>query len=211
MAIPIQLINIFKGSKIQTFSPYYEEIVEYAELTNERRVALFFAHIGVETAYFNRFTENLNYSSVRLSQVWPNRFAVDRKATIKVPNALAKSIANKPQLIANTIYGGQYGNNRINDGWLYCGKGCPMLTFKSNYTSFSSDLSVFLGVNFVEHPEAILEPKNSIYAGAHFSKLKNINYFADKGDVMGSTKKWNGGLNGLKERQNLYNKIIKQL
>jgi len=211
--IPNEIKQIFKGSKIGQFDPYFSEVVEYCELTNERRLAQFFAQTGVESQYYTKFVENLMYSAQGLANTWPKLYAVNPLSKIKVPNKLAISIQKKPELIASTSYENKNGNGNFEsrDGWKYIGRGTIQLTGKSNYRDFTDNLGVFLSNDFVKYPDAVIEPKNSLYAGAFYWRKNKLNLFADKQDIKGATRKINGGNSHLAERTDLYNKIIKVL
>lgn len=196
---------LFPKSKIDQFDPYFSECFEYSEINTKLRLAMFLSQVGVESAYFKTLSENLNYSEKRLSQVWPNRFLDKKTGT---PNLLAKSIAGKPELIGNIVYSNRLGNNESN-GFFFRGRGLIQLTGYFNYKAFSDDMSSYLGVNFLEHPDALLEPRNALYSACWFWRARNLNKFADKGDVVGATKIINGGNHGLTARTDLYNKILK--
>ena len=46
------------------------------EINNTARLAAFLAQVAVESGQLNRLEENLNYSVLRLMQVWPGRFLI---------------------------------------------------------------------------------------------------------------------------------------
>jgi len=196
---------LFPKSKISTFDPWWSECLEYASINTKERLGMFLAQVAVESGFFTTLSENLKYSAERLAVVWPNRFK--DKLTGK-PNALAKSVANKPELIAREVYGSKLGNTKGN-AYFYKGRGLIQLTGYANYKAFNEDLGSYLGVNFLEHPDALLEPRNALYSACHFWKERNINVCADKKDVRCATKLVNGGFNALRERQNIYDKIMK--
>lgn len=204
MAIPIQIKNIFPNSKIASFDPYVEECFEYANINTKLRKAMFYAQAGIESAYFKTLSENLNYSAIRLSIVWPKKF----KDKLGNPNDLAKRIASNPKLIASEVYGDKLGNTKEN-AYLYIGRGLIQLTGYVNYKAFNDDMGSYLNTDFIKHPDALLEPRNALYSACHFWKTRNLNKFADKGDVKGATKVINGSYTALRERQELYNKILK--
>ena len=83
--------------------------------------------------------ENMNYSAARIRQVWP-----------KNPGAV--QYANKPQELANYIYGKQFGNRGGNDGWNYRGKGLNQLTFRANYAAIAK----IIGVDIVSNPDLLV-------------------------------------------------------
>lgn len=90
-------------------------------------------------------SENLYYSSAaRIHQVWPTRFP-----TI----ASAAPYAKNPQKLANKVYGGRMGNNHIDDGWRYRGRGLAQITGKDNYSRFG----------IAHAPDNALEIKTSVH------------------------------------------------
>ncbi|WP_454623105.1 chitinase [Brucella anthropi] len=89
--------------------------------------------------------ENLNYTSAaRIRQVWPSRFA---------SVAAAQPFVRNPPALANKVYGGRMGNTRPNDGWLYRGRGLPMITGKDNYKKFG----------IADAPEKALEDGTAVH------------------------------------------------
>jgi len=148
--------------------------------------------------------------------VWPNRFAVknpdgkyklDEKGK-KIPNAFAKALHRKPQLIANAVYSNRMGNGTIEsgDGWAHRGMGAKQLTGKDNHKRCGD----YLGVDFVANPEKLLEPEYAIRSAGWFWKTNNLNKFADVGDIKGMTKAINGGLIGIEDRTARYDKCYGQ-
>ena len=53
-------------------------------------LAAFLATVGHESEMLTRLSENLNYSAQGLADTWPERYAVNPKARVKAPNALAE-------------------------------------------------------------------------------------------------------------------------
>ena len=88
------------------------------------------------------------------------------------------------------------GNTRPGDGPRYRGRGFLQVTGRANYGEMSKEL----GVNFVEKPEALAEPK---YAAASAVKWfqKRWMRFKDWGNTKAVTKVVNGGYNGLADRE----------
>jgi len=180
------------------------------EIDTSQRIAAFLAQTSHESAGYTMLEENLNYSDVTMAAVWPARFAVkgpdgkyklDEKGK-KIPNAFAKALHRKPQLIANTVYSNRMGNGTIEsgDGWKHRGMGLKQLTGKDNHKRCGE----YLGIDLVEHPELLLEPIFAARSAGWFWKTNNLNRFADVGDIKGMTKVINGGLIGYDQRQALY-------
>jgi putative chitinase len=183
------------------------------EINTPQRIAAFIAQTSHESGGYTMLFENLNYRAATLAACWPNRFAVlgaDKKPVKEngklVPTAVANSIAGKPELIANLVYSSRMGNGpaESGEGWKYRGRGLKQLTGKDNYARCGTSL----GVDLVGNPDLLLEPMYAARSAGWFWKTNSLSTFADKGDIAGMTKKINGGLIGLAERQAKYDKCL---
>jgi putative chitinase len=95
---------------------------------------------------FKPIVENLNYTTAsRLRQVWPVRFADIR---------VAREYTNNPRKLANLVYGGRLGNDSIDDGYKYRGRGFVQITGKANYAKFSD----IVMEDLVANPEIACTP-----------------------------------------------------
>lgn len=193
--------------------PIIETCVEF-EINTPQRIAGFLAQTSHESGGYTMLTENLNYRAATLAACWPNRFAElgsdkkpkrDAKGAL-IPTKVAHSIAGKPELIANMVYSSRMGNGapQTGEGWKFRGRGLKQLTGKDNYARCGRDL----GVDLVSNPDLLLEPIYAARSAGWFWKMNKLSEYADNGDIKGMTKKINGGFIGLKERQDLYNKIM---
>jgi len=95
-----------------------------------------------ETGGFARFEENLNYDAKGLLKTFSKYFKT---------LAHANECARRPQKIANIVYGGRMGNDNINDGWKFRGRGALQTTGKNNYRR----LGEFLGIDLVSNPDSV--------------------------------------------------------
>jgi len=202
-----KLHTLFPKSK--AIIPYWDEVCSYAELITKKRTAMFLAQIGHESQGFTRLVENLNYSAQGLANTWPTRYAVNPNALRKYPNKLAKSIARKPEAIANHSYANRFGNGGVlsGDGWKYRGRGYMMTTFKANYEAL--DFEFQMDGAIVTNPDILLEPYWAIMSAAAFWKRNRLNRFADISDVMGARKVVNGGLIGLADVNEKYQQLTR--
>jgi putative chitinase len=167
------------------------------EINTPQRRAMFLAQCCHESGHFRAVSENLNYKADSLSRVFPKYFKdVD-------PNDYAK----QPEKIANRVYGNRMGNgdDASGDGYRFRGRGLIQLTGKSNYVACSEDLEVDL----IENPDYLLSPEGAARSAAWFWDSRDLNDLADAGDVVGATKKINGGTIGLEERTELYEDALK--
>lgn len=102
-----------------------------------------------ETRCLQKLEESLNYSAKRMTEVWASRF----------PSiASAEPYAYQPEKLANKVYGGRLGNVKPGDGWLYRGRGIPMITGQVNYLLLQ-DLTA---IGLVEKPDLLLNPDIAI-------------------------------------------------
>jgi hypothetical protein len=77
---------------------------------------------------------------------------------------------------------------------------CNQLTGKSNYIACSEDLEVDL----IENPDYLITPEGAARSAAWFWSANDLNKYADSDDIVGCTKRVNGGTIGLEERTELY-------
>lgn len=174
------------------------------DINTKERMSLFIAHALHESGGFNKLQESFAYKPNRLLAVFPSRV----KTLITATNLVNKG----KEAIANFLYNNRYGNTGANDGWLYSGKGLGGLTFKDNYINMQKIMKEY-GFNYdiVSNPLLLLNKTVATISFMCYWKSKNLNAYADKGDIVGSTKVINGGLNGLDERKKLYQLALKYL
>lgn len=167
------------------------------EINTALRAAAFIAQTFAESNYGRQLEENLNYSAERLMQVWPKRF----------PDMyVAKAFAHKPMLIADKVYGGRMGNREPGDGWRYRGRGYMMLTGRGNYEKFFS----FAIENYACHPipDDLLQPSWAMLSAMWYWKDRELNRFADVGDIDEITRLITGCKNDAPSRKRLYLKLL---
>jgi putative chitinase len=158
---------------------------EPAELVTPLRVQHFFAQIATETGGFARIDENMNYSARRLLQVFPRRVTPEQ----------AQRLANRPERIANHVYGGRLGNREPGDGWLYRGSGFMQLTGRANFR----DRGIMIGRPLEAQPELVRQPEPGFETAAAYWTARRINDAADRDNLTTVRKLVNGGTNGLAE------------
>ena len=94
------------------------------------------------------------------------------------------------------------GNTFTGDGIRFKGRGYIQITGRANYSLISKDFNF----DFLTHPEELSKsPYAMLCAGWYWDK-RVLNKLAAKDDIVSITKKVNGGLNGLKDRQFWLNK-----
>ena len=161
-----------------------------------RSRAHFVSQVLHESGGLRYLAENLNYSAERLCAVWPKRF----------PNAdRARPYAHDPEKLANYVYAGRMGNTEPGDGWKYFGRGLIQITGRSNYALMQE----LTGLQTLDDPDLLCEPGPALLSavawwGETVPDAENLS-------VDQVTRRVNGGLNGLADRQRLFDVALRVL
>jgi putative chitinase len=176
------------------------EILPDYDITSIPRVAAFLAQTAHESGGYTAIKENLNYRAVTLRKVFPKYFPNDE---------IANAYAQKPEMIANRVYGGRMGNGdeHSGDGFRYCGRGLIQLTGKDNYTRYAQGTDQTVE----EASEHLTTFEGCVQSACWFWEANNLNQFADNGDILTMTKRINGGTIGLADRQQHYQHALQVL
>lgn len=171
------------------------------EINTIRRIAAFLTTLAHEGGFKVGRRENMNYSASRMAEVWPSRFAG--------PNALARALDRKPELIANHVYANRMGNGppESGDGWRYRGNGPIQLTGKANHRAFADSI----GMSVEDASDYIATLEGGIEAAAWFWEENDVNRLADTPGVADETKRINGGTIGLADRMERFNRTVARL
>jgi len=161
------------------------------DINTPARMASFIGQCKHESGNFSHLEENLNYSAVRLTQVFPNKFTL-----AKAQDAVSKGKA----AVAEGMYGhrSDLGNTQDGDGGKFFGRGLIQLTGRANYTSFATAIGK---PEIIEHPELLATPEFACLSAGWFWSTRKLNDLADKADYDLMTKRINGGTLGLAERK----------
>ena len=177
------------------------DMFEKYDITTTNRIAGFMAQCSHESRDFTALEENLNYSEKALNSVFSRYFGQGKRN--------AAEYARKPEKIANYVYqdkfrskGGAMGNTQEGDGWRFRGRGIKQLTGRNNYTAFAKTV----GMTAEEAADYLGTKKGAFESACWFWKTNNIAHYADNDDIVGMTKRINGGTIGLKDREARYNR-----
>lgn len=152
-------------------------------------VAHVMAQLSHECGAGREVVENLNYTAPRLRQVWPKRFPT---------LASAAPYAGRPRALANKVYNGRMGNaSGSDDGWTFRGRGAAQTTGRDGYQR----LAQATGLDLVNDPDLVLSPAHFLECGVADFVACGCLPFARADDVVGVTRRLNGGTVGLAERQ----------
>jgi putative chitinase len=180
------------------------EILPKYGIDTEQRIAGFIAQCAHESGEFRTLEENLNYSEKSLNAVFGRYFGAGKRN--------AAEYARNPEKIANYVYQDEFrkskmGNVKDGDGWRFRGRGLKQLTGRDNYTAFGKTV----GMTAEEAAEYVATPKGAVESACWFWVNAKCNTFADKGDIVGLSKRINGGTIGLEDRTRRWNEALKIL
>ncbi|MEB0192424.1 MULTISPECIES: glycoside hydrolase family 19 protein [unclassified Pseudomonas] len=99
------------------------------------------------------------------------------------------------------------GNTEKGDGPKYRGRGLIQVTGRANYRACGEAL----GLDLISKPELLELPQHAAMSAAWFWSTRGLNTLADQGEFVKITRRINGGVNGLADRQALYEKALKVL
>ena len=195
---PSSNITVFKLDKLKGHVPQavIDQIPDTASrfgITTPLRLAHFLSQCGHESGGFKATQENLNYGAKGLLTIFAKYFK-----TINQANAYER----KPEKIANLVYANRMGNGSeaSGDGYKYRGRGYIQLTGKENYKAFDATVPEDITTN----PD-LVATKYALASAAFFFKKNNLWAICDKGADMATvtavTKRVNGGVLGLSDRQ----------
>jgi putative chitinase len=191
MITAVQLLQVMpRADPSRWLAPLNAACGEYSIDQSSDRMAMFLAQVAEETTGLTRLEEDMDYSAGRIMIVWPLHFSAE----------LAVQYAHNPSKLADFIYADKNGNGdeASGDGWLFHGRGGPMLTFRKNYEGAGKSLGID---DLATYPDQVATNETiAMRVAAWFWSQVGGNQFADKGAFQSLVRAWNGGLNGLDQR-----------
>jgi putative chitinase len=181
--------------------PLLNELLPQYEIDTPVRVAAFLSQTGHESMDFRVLSENLNYGTNGLLTTFSKYFS----------KAEAVEYARKPAKIANRVYSGRMGNGdeSSGDGWKFRGRGILQVTGRANYERCSKTL--FSDGTLLENPDLLLQKQYALRSALEYWATNSLNAVSDKGDVSALTRRVNGGLHGLADRQTRFERALQAL
>lgn len=194
--------NLLSGNRNwQSWYHAMEEILPAWNINTVHRVAGFIAQCAHESNNFRTLEENLNYSADALERIFPRHFSGAGRN--------AWDYHRQPEKIANIIYANRMDNGspESGDGWRFRGRGIIQITGRYNYTQFADSI----GISLDDAIEYIKTEKGALDSACWFWDRNNLNHFADAQDIVGMTRRINGGTIGLNHREELYDTALRVL
>lgn len=174
-------------------------------IRSKQQIAHWLAQMAHESNGFLVTRESLNYSAAGLLKTF-GRHRISEEDCYKFGRGQDKPAHQAG--IANAVYGGEWGakylgNIEPGDGWRFVGRGFLQVTGRANYTECGEAIDMDL----IESPEFLEDNEGASLSAGWFWKKNRLNYLADKDDITGITRRINGGLLGLADRQNWLKKF----
>lgn len=109
------------------------------------------------------------------------------------------------ELASGSAYEGRadLGNTEPGDGVRFKGRGLIQLTGRGLYTRCSEELYWPRDL-LLTQPELLEQPDYAANSAGWFWDFKQLNRLADASDIVGASRRINGGNSGLAERMDLY-------
>lgn len=197
-----QLLTIFPNSNQRIVQVLVQQLNNSLEINTLLRKQHFIAQIGHESGGLRWVEESLNYRVSALLSKYSDRITV-QEAQMYGRNDETGQPANQ-EMIGNIIYGGNFGRKNLGniepgDGFRFKGRGLIQLTGRDNYSRYARDRKMS-PEKAIEHLKTI---EGAVDSAFWFWQSRKINDFADKDDILGVTRRVNGGVNGIDHRKAL--------
>lgn len=182
-------------------------------IDTEEKLQHFLAQAGHEVGGFNNgigVEESTNYTTkARLLAVFPKYYSETDTINKRKPD----TYVSNPSDHANYVYCCRMGNGNeaSEDGYKYRGRGIFQLTGKTNYTNFKTWYNNRYDPDrdFVSNPEMLKNNDTiAILSALWYYKTSVLDKISvdSTTTVKSVTKKVNGGINGLIDRENIHSK-----
>lgn len=193
-------------------------VIDRAGITTTRtRMAFCFSNVEHECNGYALpgLAENLNYTPERAFVIFKTRLAMNKITSVaqlvsKFGRAGNGTINDKRGFF-NLVYGTRMGNRPgTDDGFNFIGRGGPQCTGREAYELIGR----MIGVDLVSNPARMSDLSLQPAILAAFWTWKKLNPVADTGNFTSVVRIWNGGTNGLADREHLLegnNPVIKRL
>lgn len=164
-------------------------VFEKYGVTAPLTVAMMFGQFSEECGGGLEMVENDNFTAEQLVRLWPSHFT----------GTMPERYAHNPRQICDVAYGGRMGNAPppSDDGWNYRGRGLSQCTGKEGYQKLAEKT----GLDVIGNPGFLSDPAHALECGVADFILCGCLPFAEKGDILNTTKRLNGGTNGLASRE----------
>ncbi|HEY4093532.1 MAG TPA: peptidoglycan-binding protein [Luteibacter sp.] len=164
----------------------------HAGISHPLELANFMAQVCHESQGLTCLEESFRYSR-GIEQI-PVRYAW-RHGREALENARKLAVKDKPEALADLMYGDRMGNDAPGDGFAYRGRGYIQLTGRNNYEAAGNALDIDL----VSEPHRAAEPRTASRIAIWYWQTRVPTCVRQ--NLKAATMAINGGFNGLEDRQ----------
>lgn len=161
---------------------------------------------GTFTALFQRFgatTDRAQELALAANVHFPAYGIMD--SVLRIAHFMAQLIHESgsfrymEEIASGAAYEGRadLGNTLPGDGVLFKGRGPIQITGRANYRLYGR----VIGIDIERNPQLAAVPSIGLHLACAFWVSKDLNTLADRDDVIGITRRINGGTNGLDDRK----------
>ncbi|GLT02713.1 lysozyme [Sphingobium jiangsuense] len=154
-----------------------------------------FARFGADTTRARQLAIAMNVHATAYEMMAPLRLShffaqlIHESGSFRYMEEIASGAAYEGRAdLGNTVKG---------DGVRYKGRGPIQITGRANYQKFGR----LIGIDIEETPDLAANPSIGLHLALEYWRDRKLNAMADADDVVGITKKINGGTNGLADRR----------
>lgn len=154
-----------------------------------------FARFGADTTRARQLAIAMNVHATAYEMMAPLRLShffaqlIHESGSFRYMEEIASGAAYEGRAdLGNTVKG---------DGVRYKGRGPIQITGRANYQKFGR----LIGIDIEETPDLAANPSIGVLLALEYWRDRKLNALADADDVVGITKKINGGTNGLADRR----------
>lgn len=167
-------------------------------ITTALTVAMMFGQFSEETGGGIDMVEDIRYTPARACQLWPNRYTSVAQVYQRIGSYVGD--AQFDTKLMDDCYGNRMGNGpaSTHDGSNYIGRGLSQCTGKDGYAAVAKKT----GIDVLTQPSLFSSPADALECAVADFIICGCLPFAEKGDVLNTTKRLNGGTIGLLDRQN---------
>jgi putative chitinase len=198
--ITAKLMQGLKWADPAEWAAVLEAACARREINTSKRVAMFLANTGHETAGGRKLRESLNYRPEALAKQWPKCFTPEYAA--EVGRTVSRPADEKA--IAEAAYGGRMGNKNPGDGWRFIGRGLMQTTGRYNYEK----LAQTMGMPVDDLPSWIETKEGAAESAAFYWAANGCNELADADALDKCRQRINGGLIGIVDVRERYVKAL---
>ncbi len=166
-----KITHTYSGKAAKNIQLLIDKMIEHGVTDVASQMGML-AVIGKETHFINKKERGYqNTSNSRINKIFSR--------TRKLSNSELNNLKKDYNKFFDFVYNGRIGNNNVNDGSKYVGRGFNQLTGKANYEKYGSQV----GIDLVSNPDVLLDDDVAAEVAVKFLTKKGSKKFTDPNDA----------------------------